>query len=217
MTETQATEDDLSIVPLDELPVNYNTLQTLIAGPTIPKRYRESPTGVNDMYSATLKGKELGIGPWTSIDEIYLVNGQTSMSGKMMLALVWRAGHRISVEIHETESIVHCYRRYDDEWLEVGSAEFSIEDAHRADLMDKGTYQSYPKTMLTWRAVSLACRLYFPDVILSVGYVPEEVGLNDVPVDPIPDYVIDGNGMLEAENAIIVLEDVLDAEVIDEE
>jgi hypothetical protein len=212
MTETAK---DLSIVPLDELPVNYNTLRTLIAGPTVPRRYKDSPTGVNDMYSAYLSGRELGIGMFTSIYEIYLVNGQPSMSGKLMLALVWRAGHRIRVNINETESVVHCFRKDEGEWHEVGAASFSIEDAHRADLMDKGTYQSYPKTMLTWRAVSLACRLYFPDVILSVGYVPEEVGLDDVKVDPIPDYVLNEEGQLEAEGAIILLEDVLDAEVVE--
>ena len=209
--------NDLAQVPLSELPINYNTLQTLISGPTIPARYKESPTGVNDMYAAHLVGQELGVGTFTSIYEIYMVNGQASMSGKLMLALVWRAGHRITAEISETGSVVHCYRKLEGEWVEVGEAEFTIEDAHRAELMDKGTYQSYPKTMLTWRAVSLACRLYFPDVILGVGYIPEEVGLDEVQVDAIPDYVLDGEGNLEAENAIITLEDVLDAEVIDDE
>ena len=134
-----------------------------------------------------------------------------------MLALVWRAGHQIRVTIDETESTVHCYRRIDGELDHVGDASFSVEDADRAGLMDKGTYQSYPKTMLSWRAVSLACRLYFPDVILGVGYTPEEVGLDDVKVDEIPDYVIDGDGNLETENATILLEDVLEAEVVDNE
>jgi hypothetical protein len=211
---------DLALVPLNELPINYNTLQTLIATPTIPKRYKESPTGVNDMYAAHLVGQELGIGTFTSIYEIFMVNGQASMSGKLMLALVWRAGHKVSVTIEETKSTVHCYRNVgmiDGQWEHVGDVEFSIEDADRAGLLDKGTYISYPKTMLTWRAVSMACRLYFPDLILGVGYTPEEVGLDDVKVDEIPDYVIDSDGNLEAENATILLEDVLEAEVVDAE
>ena len=211
------TEKDLATVPLAQLPVNYNTLQTLIAGPTVPKRYRDSPTGVNDMFAAHLTGKELGVGTMTSIFEIYMVNGQASMSGKLMLALVFRAGHRVSVTIEETQSTVHSYRKYDDEWMHLGDTTFSIEDAHVAGLMDKGTYESYPKTMLTWRAVSMACRLYFPDVILGVGYVPEEVGLDNEAVDQVPGYVLDDEGALEAENAIIILEDVLDAEVVDDE
>ena len=208
---------DLATVPLNELPINYNTLATLISGPTIPIRYKNSPTGVNDMYAAHLVGTELGIGTFTSIYEIYMVNGQASMSGKLMLALVFRAGHKISAEINETESIVHCYRLIDGKHELVGSTTFSIEDAHRAELMDKGTYQSYPKTMLTWRAVSMACRLYFPDVILGVGYVPEEVGLDDVAVDQVPGYVLNDEDQLEAEGAIIILEDVVNAEVIDDE
>ena len=207
---------DHQLAPLNELPINYNTLKTLIATPTVPKRYKDSPTGVNDMYAAHLVGQELGIGTFTSIYEIFMVNGQASMSGKLMLALVWRAGHKINIEIGETGSIVNCHRKIDDQWEHVGSAEFTIEDAATAELLDKGTYQSYPKTMLTWRAVSLACRLYYPDVILGVGYVPEELGLDDVPIDPIPDYALDDEGVLVAENAVIMLEDVLDAEVIDE-
>ena len=200
-------------VPLDDLTVNYQTLTSLINTPTIPNRYRESPTGVQDMYAATLAGKELGIGWWTSIHEIFIVNGQASMQGKMMLALVWRAGHKVEIVIEETKSTVKCWRRMDGKLEHVGDISFDVEDADRAGLMDKGTYQQYPKTMLTWRAVSMACRLYYPDAILSLGHVPEEINI-DAPMPKVPGYVYDDKGQLEVENAVIELETVLDAEVV---
>jgi hypothetical protein len=205
---------DLAKVPLEQLPVNYSTLQALHASPTVPARYQKSPTGVNDMYTTTIVGRELGIGPFTAIYEIYMVNGQASMSGKMMLALVWRAGHKITAVIEETGSTVQCWRRFDGVLEHVGDVEFTIEDAARAGLLDKGTYEQYPKTMLTWRAVSMACRIYFPDVILGVGYVPEEVGI-EADMDTIPEGVIvNEDAHLEMENAVIVMENVLDAEVL---
>ncbi|RKZ82649.1 MAG: hypothetical protein DRQ39_10470 [Gammaproteobacteria bacterium] len=203
-------------IPVNEIPVTGQTLRTWVNGPTVPVRYRESPTGFNDALATTLVGRELGVGTFTSAYEIYMVNGQASMSGKLMLALVWRAGHKITVIIEETQSTVHCYRNMNDEQVEVGEVTFSIEDASRAGLMDKGTYESYPKTMLTWRAVSMACRIYYPDVILGVGHVPEEVGI-EADMDAIPEgVIISGEGLLEMDNAVIELENVLDAEVVDE-
>ncbi len=203
---------DLAKVPLTELPINYQTLQALLTSPTVPTRYKESPTGVNDMYATTIVGRELGIGTFTSIYEIYMVNGQASMSGKMMLALVWRAGHRVTVDIEETKSTVHCWRLMNGEHVHVGDVEFSIEDADRAGLMNKSTYMSYPKTMLTWRAVAMACRLYYPDVILGVGYVPEEVGV-EAPVDEVPmNVVVEGEELFEMDRAILAVEAAFDEE-----
>ncbi len=206
------TTDKLAI-PLNEAPVTYNTLKTLIATPTVPARYRESQTGVADMYAATIYGKEMGIGPMTSIYMIYLVNGQASMLGQLMLALIWRAGHKIKVTSDETVATVYCWRRIDGELVEVGDTSFTIEDAVRADLVDKGTYEKYPRHMLTWRAVSMAARLYYPDVITGVGYVPDELGIQTEP-EEIPDFV-DQKG-LELERGHMVMDAVMEAEVVNE-
>lgn len=37
-------------------------------------------------------------------------------------------------------------------------------------------WQQYPDNMLRWRAVANACRLRFPDVLLGLSYLPEELG-----------------------------------------
>jgi len=215
MSTTKKTTD-LAKLPLDQLPVNYSTLQALHASPTVPARYQQSPTGVNDMYTTTLVGKEIGVGPFTSIYEIYMVNGQASMSGKMMLALIWRAGHKLTVIIEETQSTVKCWRRIDGVFEHVGDVTFTVEDAARAGLMDKGTYEQYPKTMLTWRAVTMAARIYYPDVILGVSYVPEELNI-EADMDAIPEgVIISEDGSMEMERAVIEMENVLDAEVIGE-
>ena len=199
-----------------DIEVTTQTLRMLMQTPTIPDRYKESPTGVNDMLAVSMWGRELGLGFFTSIYELYLVNGQASMQGKLMLALIWRAGHKVKVSIDETSSTVHCWRRVDGEYEEMGDITFTVEDAVRADLMDKSTYQKYPKSMLTWRAVSLATRIYFPDVILGIGYVPEELNIN-APMESVPEgVVIADDGSLEMERALIAVEEVLDVEVVDD-
>lgn len=203
-------------IPIGDIPITGNTVKMLLNTPTIPARYKQSQTGFQDMMAVMLTGREMGFGPLTSLYEIYLVNGQAGLSGKAMLALVWRAGHKVTIDIEETGSTVHCWRRFDDVLEHVGDVTFTVEDAATAGLLDKDTYISYPKTMLTWRAVSMACRLYYSDVILGVGYVPEELGV-EAQMDEIPEGVIvDGDNLLEMDRAVIRAEEILDAEVVDE-
>ena len=82
--EPRNTFDPTATLALTDQPVTYKTLQRLINTPTVPQRYRESPTGVDDMVAAVLVGTELGLGPMQSINDLYLVNGQVSMTGKLM-------------------------------------------------------------------------------------------------------------------------------------
>ena len=201
---------------LTDIEITTQTLKMLMQTPTIPTRYKDSPTGANDMLAVSLWGRELGIGFFTSIYELFLVNGQASMQGKLMLGLIWRAGHKITVDIDETSSTIHCWRREEGILEHMGDVTFTVEDAERAGLMDKGTYMKYPKSMLTWRAVSLACRIYFPDVILSIGHVPEELGI-EAPMEPVPEGVIvTDNGELEMERALMAVDSVMEAEVVDD-
>ena len=209
--------------PLSEMEMTYNTLIALHKGPTVPARYKNSPTGVNDMLAAVLVGREMGVGPMEAINSIYLVNGQTAMTGKLMSALVHRAGHRIRLEVSGKEVVAVAYRR--DEitktLVEEGRWKFSEADAKKAGLAGKGPYVSYPLVMYGWRAISALCRFYFADVVTgSMAYVPEEVGI-DAPVEAIPmdmELIVEGETLeveeLAVENAVVEVIDVLDAEVI---
>jgi len=222
MTAELATVDQTTI-PLSETEMTYKTLQMLHKGPTVPARYKNSPSGVNDMLAAVLVGKEMGVGPMEAINSIYLVNGQTAMTGKLMSALVHRAGHRIRLEVGAKEVTAVAYRR--DEvtrtLVEEGRWKFSEADAKKAGLAQKGPYVSYPLVMYGWRAISALCRFYFADVVTgATAYVPEEVGI-DVPVEALPmdmEMIVEGEEMpleeLVVENAVVEVVDVLDAEVI---
>jgi hypothetical protein len=52
---------------------------------------------------------------------------------------------------------------------------FSLEDAKRAQLVDKAVWKQYPRAMLRSRAVSEVVRTAFPECIAGL-YTPEEMG-----------------------------------------
>jgi len=201
---------------LKDADVTYRTLQQFHGGPTVPTRYNDSPTGVDDMLAAVMIGKELGIGPMQAINDLYIVNGQISMSGKLMSGLVHRAGHAIHVEVTNTKATATAFRRdpFTHKLVEMGEVTFTAEDAKRAGLDDKSTYKNYPRIMLSWRAISNLCRIYFADVLTLAAYVPEELDAAD-PIEALPGevgLVVEGEIIEEQATAVVVEE--LDAEVV---
>ena len=217
-TDSTGTEQpDSQLVPISQKPITEKFLKALMNTPTIPDRFKTSPTGYADLLATVKYGEELGIGPFTSMYQVYLVNGNASLMGQLMLAKVWAAGHKVDIQIDELAVKVTPFRRIDGEWHEFSPVEFTIEDANRAGLLeDKGTYEKYIKHMLAWRAVALACRLYYADCFTTQALHPSEVGVA-TPVEPLPEYVEVhvADGAVEdwnVENAGAVLE----AEIMDE-
>jgi hypothetical protein len=218
--EQEAALEEKMTTELAGMPITMRTLQTLVQTPTVPKRYRESPTGAQDMMAAIITGRELGVAPMASIRQLYLINGQASMMAMLMAGLVFNAGHRIRYTIHMKDKQVtaEAWRiQPDGEWGKEGDWTFGEGDAILAGLNDKGTYQSYPFLMYAARATSALCRLYFPEVLAGIGYVPDEIG---VEIEPEALYegaeiVIDGDNIAEAKALDDVIE-VLDAEVVEE-
>jgi len=214
MTEI-AKVDPLS-QPLTEIQMTYKTLATLMQGPTLPTRYRNSPTGVNDALAAVLIGREMGLGPMESINSLYIVNGQVAMSGKAMSALVHRAGHSIVLEFKDKSVTATAFRRdpYTHQLNAMGDFTFTEADAKRAKLHEKDTYKAYPKIMWSWRAITALCRVYFADVITGMGgYVPEELNI-EAPIEAIDDSITVEGEDLAIENATVEVVDVLEAEVL---
>jgi hypothetical protein len=202
-------------LPIADQPVSMQMLTTLMGTPTVPKRYRESDTGAADMMAAVITGAELGVAPMASIRQLYLINGQASMMAQLMAGLVFRAGHRISYLVDtDDESVTAVAYRISPtsgEYESQGSWTFSKDDAELAGLESKTTYEQYPYLMYAARATSALCRLYFPEVLSGLGYVPDEIGV-DIPPEPLhaeADIIVD-------DEAVAALEEVLDAEVIED-
>ena len=206
---TGIVETDPMRIPLDQVPFTMKTLQTLIQTPTVPKRYRTSETGVQDMFAAIQHGREMGIGPMEAIDKLVLIDGSKSMYGTLMCAQIYRNHHEIKVAVTTKPKLsvtVTAFRR--DPWThklnEQGDWTFDEHDAKTAYLDSKDTYEEYPKLMYTWRAVSAIARIYFSDCLAGFAYLPEEIGVI-LPTEPLPEFVeldVDGE-RLDMDNATV--------------
>lgn len=143
----------------------------------VPDALRGKP---DDIMVILLAGREVGVAPIMAMNRIHVVQGRATMSAELMLALVLRAGH--SLDIIETNG-EHCKVRAARRRSDTATMfDFTMEDARAAKLADKGTWKQYPAAMLRARAISTACRAVFPDVLMGISYVPEEVGAD---VDPV--------------------------------
>lgn len=212
-------QNDKFLVPVGDIPITMNTLALLATTPAVPERYKGN---VNDMLAAVLYGRSLGIDPIIAINELFLVDGKVSMTGKQMSDLVHRRGHQLRLRISAKESVVEAWRR--DPWSHqldmVGEFKFTDADAKKAGLSQKVAWVNYPDMMRTWRAITWACRTVFADCLGGAGYIPEEFDVEGYDVEPIPvddiDMEIDDEiiGEVELEQSIMEVAEVMAIESV---
>ena len=126
-----------------------------------------------------LAGRELGFAPLYSMTHVYLIPSsqgppQVYVSTEALAARLRSANIRI-VPIEQTTE--RCTIRFLREG-ESHEVTYTIEQAKRAGLArDKAAsaWVKIPETMLYWRAVRNAAKMYAPDVIANIEGVAEEV------------------------------------------
>ncbi|MGH3985900.1 MAG: hypothetical protein ACRDTZ_01100 [Pseudonocardiaceae bacterium] len=132
----------------------------------VPKEMRGSSAAVT---AAILTGRELGIGPMTSLAHIHIVKGKPGQSAQLMRQLVLAAGHQIQyLETSDSRCIVTGRRKGEDKWEQVS---FTSEQARKARI-DLG---GYPEDKLVARATSRLCRRKFADCLGGMAYAVEEL------------------------------------------
>jgi hypothetical protein len=140
----------------------------------VPKGYRGQDAAV---AAAILAGREMGIGPMTALQHLYVVDGRPAMSAQLMRALVFAHGHTIRVVECNSERCTLVGRRAGDS--HEAPVTWSMEDARRAQVSGKQNWARYPRQMLLARATGELCRAVFPDVIGGMAYTVEEA--DDIP------------------------------------
>lgn len=174
---------------------------TLADSDVIPYRLKRKPA---DIAVILLAAREYGIPPLMAMSKLPVVNGTPAPMGELMVALVLRAGHRITAKVHNPDGTIYkagpitrdhyatCRTlRREEAAGDEDELTFTVAEAEAAGLVsieDDGTliardskgqptpWELYPANMLRWRAVANACRLRFPDVLLGLSYLPEELG-----------------------------------------
>ena len=195
--------------PRAMLAVNEGDIKTLgNLLPTLPAHIKTIP----DAVATLLVARELGLQPMTAFPDLMVINGTVGMTSKMMLGLVHRAGHRVDViEMTDTVATLEAFRRYDGEWMKVGTFTFTMEQAEQANLAKKDTYVLYPADMLMNKAIARMVRFAFPDVIR--GYVPDEME----EITGVEFGVADHIAPLEQPLTVDEVVEVFEAEVVEDE
>lgn len=169
--------------------------ETLAGSSLVPYKLRGKP---GDVAVILLAAREYGVPPLMALSKLPVVNGTPAPMGELMVALVLRAGHRITVDLEgiggpwqEVKAVCRTRRVGDtednvltfsfDEAVAAGLVELRDGKPYARKRKDNGSeevlpWEAYTPNMLRWRAVANACRLRFPDVLLGLSYLPEELG-----------------------------------------
>lgn len=135
----------------------------------VPRAYRGQDAAV---AAAILTGRELGVGPMTALQHIYVVDGRPAMSAQLMRSLILAAGHTIRVTDWSSSRVELVGQRAGESTST--TITWSLEDARRAGLLSKSNWSRYPRAMLMARATAELGRVAFPDVIGGMAYTIEE-------------------------------------------
>jgi hypothetical protein len=153
--------------------------------PFVPDGLRGSEPAV---AAAILAGRELGLGPMTSLANVHVIKGKPALAAVLMRALIQAQGHQWQDgDVTDTRAVVRGRRKGEAEWTEVT---FTADQAKRAGI-DLGRY---PQDKLYARATSRLARRKFADVIAGMPYSAEELedgtadeGTVSTPAQPDPD------------------------------
>jgi len=129
-------------------------------------------------------GRELGLPPVYSMQNINLIRDRLTTSANTMAMLVKKSNrYNYRIKNHtDIECIITFYEKDGEKWVEVGESTFTMDDAKRANLVkpDSG-WAKFPRAMLFSRAISQGARMYAPDAIGGV-YTDEE--MRSIPPKP---------------------------------
>jgi hypothetical protein len=140
--------------------------------PFVPDGLRGSAAAVS---ACILAGREMGLGPMTSLANIDVIRGKPAQKPLLMRAMIQSRGHSWEdVEVNDTRVIVRGRRKGESEWT---TATFTADQAKKAGL----NLGNYPGDKLYARASSRLARRKFADVIMGIPYTPEDIedGLDD--------------------------------------
>jgi hypothetical protein len=124
-----------------------------------------------------LAGQELGFGPIASMTSIHIVKGRPVLSANLMAALVKRHpryNYRVAEHTPEVCTLVFL-----EDGQQIGTSQFTKEDATAAGLMNGTNWQRYPRNMLFARALSNGVKWHCPDVLSGSICTPDEMGADE--------------------------------------
>lgn len=118
-----------------------------------------------------MAGAEYGMGPFSSLQNIHLIQGKPTLAANAMAAAV-KANPKYDYKVTRLDDEV-CEITFFQNGDPIGVSQFTIEDAKKAGTQN---LQKFARNMMFARAMSNGVKWYCPDVFATAVYVPEEMG-----------------------------------------
>ncbi len=153
--------------------------------------YRKQP---EKMYAIGKVGQRYGWDLAQSLQQVYIVEGKTTLGAETMLRLIREHGHFVGNAECTREYVRITGRRGDmdaDDPMATMTVEYHWEEAVEAGLSTKANWKKFRSDMMWARAVSRLARRLFSDVTQG-AYVKEEVEASLTVVDTAgPEKMLD--------------------------
>lgn len=154
------------------LPMSYEDIKAM-AKDMFASGFFASIKNPQQALVTILAGRELGMGPFEAMSNIYVVQGKPAFYAHKYGDMIKRTGkYNYKVAKHtETECAIIFYENGE----EIGESVFTMDDAKKAGIVN-ANWQKYPRNMLFARAITNGARWYCPDAFNGAAYEPEELG-----------------------------------------
>jgi hypothetical protein len=166
------TQSSISVIPpeqeRDQWSLMKDQSEILIQSKAIPSAIENLPQAMAILQY----GRELGLPPMTSFQNISLIKGKPTLSAHLIGARLKNAGHDYYVKEFTDTKVEICFLSKNEK---IGEQCFTYtaEDAKTAGNFNKDNYKKYPKQMLYARCLTLGGRIVAPEVLAGI-YAPEE-------------------------------------------
>ena len=133
---------------------------------------RDRNQAIAQLAVKIMAGREMGYGPFASVQGIHVIQGKPSLSANIMAAAV-KAHPRYDYRVRKMDNDGVRIEFFESS-ESLGISEFTADDAKKAGTQNMG---KFARNMLFARALSNGVRWYCPDVFNgNAVYSPEELG-----------------------------------------
>ena len=141
-----------------------------------------------------LAGRELGLSPFESMKNLYMVSGKLAIQSNALASLVKtnvKYDYKVLSATNE-ECKIEFFEFIEGKKESIGISEFTFKDAAKAGLVNKDNWKNFPKNMLFARALANGVRFYCPDA--ACGWHIQEEYEDMVPADRRETITIQADG-----------------------
>jgi hypothetical protein len=119
-----------------------------------------------------LAGREMGLSPIQSMTNVFVLDNKVGYETKVFLSKVKKSGrydYAVRFTYGDDKKLEACDVTFSalkkDDWVEIGTSNFSVYDAARLGLINKSNYKNYLNLMLFYRAASNGIKMFCPDIL----------------------------------------------------